>query len=74
MAEQELLTVNRVAAMLGISRVRIYELINEGRLESVKLGRLRRIPADAVDDFVRRLRAEAVPAGVSRRRLPRRTA
>jgi excisionase family DNA binding protein len=74
MPEQELLTVPQVAALLGISRVTVYGLINEGRLESVLLGRLRRIPRDALDEFIARLRDGRQPAGISLRRLPPRKA
>lgn len=41
---------------LGLSTVRA--LIREGELRSVKVGHLRRIPADALDEFVQRLDAE----------------
>jgi excisionase family DNA binding protein len=53
-------TATEAAAALGISRSRVYELMAAGELEYVKLGRSRRIPADALESFVARLRGEAV--------------
>jgi excisionase family DNA binding protein len=42
-----LLTVTEAAAMLGIGRTLMYELIGTGAIPSVQVGRLRRIrPAD----------------------------
>ncbi|MBV9100380.1 MAG: excisionase family DNA-binding protein [Candidatus Dormibacteraeota bacterium] len=46
-----------VAHLLGCGRTFVYELIGAGELETVKLGRLRRVPADALDGLVERLRA-----------------
>jgi excisionase family DNA binding protein len=53
-----LLTVEEAADRLAISRTVVYELLRSGRLESVTIGRNRRIPAVAIDDFVARLRKE----------------
>jgi excisionase family DNA binding protein len=73
--EVELLRVPEAARILGIGTTKIYELMAAGEIEYVKLGTMsRRIPRGAVDDFVARLRGGHVPAGVSRRRLPKRTA
>ncbi|SDK04144.1 helix-turn-helix transcriptional regulator [Nonomuraea jiangxiensis] len=57
--EQRLLRVPEVMAVLGLSRWQIYNLIRSGELESVKVGRSRRVPVAAVDNFVTRLREEA---------------
>lgn len=54
-----LLSVNEAAAALGIGRTLMYELLGSGRLESVFVGRLHRVPADALADFVERLRTES---------------
>lgn len=41
--EQELLTVNQVATMLGVCRTTVYNMMNAGELRRVKLrGRLLR--------------------------------
>lgn len=50
-----LLTVEETAEMLHIGRSKIFDLIRRGDLDSVKIGRLRRVPADAVGLFVGRL-------------------
>jgi excisionase family DNA binding protein len=52
-----LLTVAEVAHRLGCGRTLVYDLIGSGQLETVKLGRLRRVPTEAVDVLVRQLRA-----------------
>lgn len=57
--EQQLLTVPEVMALLRLGRCTVYDLIRSGRLESVKVGRLRRVPAAAVESFVSELREEA---------------
>ena len=59
-----LLTVEEGADRLGIGRSLMYELIGTGQIASIQLGRLRRIPPDALIDYVARLRA-AAPPGVS---------
>lgn len=54
-----LLTVPEAMAELSVSRWTIYELIRSGELESVTIGRCRRVPRTALDAFVsRRLREE----------------
>jgi excisionase family DNA binding protein len=53
-----LLTVTQVADRLGCGRTFVDELIGTGELEAVKLGRLRRIPASALDALVQRLRVD----------------
>jgi len=51
-----LLSVREVAERLGCGRTFVYELISSGQLETVKLGRLRRVPVAALDALVERLR------------------
>lgn len=43
----------------SMSRSLIYTLIKEGKLRTVKVGRNRCIPADAEDEFLASLSAEA---------------
>jgi excisionase family DNA binding protein len=52
------LTVPEAAAALHLSRWTIYELIRRRHLVSVKIGRCRRIPRDALQEYVARLREE----------------
>lgn len=51
-----MLTPEEAAATLGISRTRIYALMAAGRVESVLVGRSRRVPLAALEEFVARLR------------------
>lgn len=48
---QGLQTIPEVAAFLGISRSLVYRLINGGDLPTVRLGRSRRVPHQAVINF-----------------------
>lgn len=52
-----LLTVEEAARRLRIGRTLCFRLVSSGELESVVIGRLRRIPPAALDDYVNRLRA-----------------
>jgi len=51
-----LLSIPQAAKALGIGRSKLYELIADGELETVHIGRAVRLPVDAVDTFVRKLR------------------
>jgi excisionase family DNA binding protein len=51
-----LLTVEQAAQRLGIGRTLMYALVRDGDVESVHIGRLRRIPADALPRYVDQLR------------------
>jgi excisionase family DNA binding protein len=46
------------ARALGLSRSRIFVLLSRGEIESVQIGRARRIPAEALEQYVARLRNE----------------
>jgi excisionase family DNA binding protein len=50
-----LLTVPEAMTALRLSRATVYDLIRSGELGSVKVGRSRRIPTQAVTTFVARL-------------------
>ena len=51
-APKLLLTAVEAAERLGISRTKVYELMAAGTLRSIHIGRLRRVPADALRDFI----------------------
>ncbi|MEU7114968.1 helix-turn-helix domain-containing protein [Streptomyces sp. NPDC046182] len=51
-ATAELLTVPEVMARLKLRRSTVYDLIRSRRLVSITIGRSRRVPADAVRDFI----------------------
>lgn len=56
--EPLLLTVAEAAALLGLGRTTLYELILRGDLMTVKIGRARRVPVASLQQFVASL-AEA---------------
>jgi excisionase family DNA binding protein len=53
------LTINSAAERLGISRSLMYALIQSGEVESVRIGRLRRVPTEALSEYVTALRRSA---------------
>jgi len=61
MESQLLLTPADVAVRLSIGRTVVYELMANGELESLKIGRSRRILSSAVEAYVERLRERARP-------------
>jgi excisionase family DNA binding protein len=58
-----MLTIPEAAEMLAISRSTLYQLVGAGALATVSIGRLRRIPADELVDFIGRLRREQAVLG-----------
>jgi excisionase family DNA binding protein len=56
-----LLKVPEAAHRLGINRAALYGLIRTRRLQSITIGRARRIPTTAITDFL------ADPTGETRR-------
>ncbi len=53
-APDRLLDIDSAAAALSCGRSLIYGLIASGRLRSVKVGRRRLVPAEAVAEFIAR--------------------
>lgn len=51
-----LLRTEEAAEALGVSRTKIYHLIQEQRLESVRIGGSRRIPMDCLIAYVEKMR------------------
>jgi excisionase family DNA binding protein len=56
-----LLTVEEAARRLCIGRTLVYQLISSGDLESVKVSRLRRVPAECLPEYVATLRRTRNP-------------
>ena len=46
------LTVEEAARRLGVGRTTMYALLASGEIPSVTIGRLRRIPAEALNEYV----------------------
>jgi excisionase family DNA binding protein len=55
----ELLTVPEVMTALRLSRAKVYDLIRAGELATVKIGRCRRVPPEAVRVYIAHLMEEA---------------
>jgi len=51
-----MLTVEEAARRLGLGRTLVYQLISSGELESVTVGRLRRVPAECLAEYIAALR------------------
>jgi len=49
----------QAAKIMGVSRSHVYVLMNQGRLNSVNIGRCRRITTDQMKDFIESLTAAA---------------
>jgi excisionase family DNA binding protein len=47
-----LLAIKQAIYELGISRTALYELINAGKLKTVKIGRRRLVPIEAIEELV----------------------
>jgi excisionase family DNA binding protein len=58
-----LYTIAEAVILLNYSRSQVYELIQRGRLQTVSEGRSRRVPAEAITDYVNLLKLEAKEAG-----------
>ena len=61
--ERLMLTVDEVAESLGIGKSAVYDLMRLRKLASVKIGRSRRVPVEALRDYVKK--ATAASEGVA---------
>ena len=57
-----LLSVEAAATQLSIGRTTMYALLKNGDVASVRIGRLRRIPTEALTAYTNRLIAEQTAA------------
>jgi excisionase family DNA binding protein len=57
-------SVKEAADLLGIGRTLLYKLLATGEIDSFKIGGKRKVPRDAIDGYIERLRSQpaAVPA------------
>ena len=53
-----LYSVNEAAERLGLGRTLTYELVLSGAIKSISVGRCRRVPAQALEEFVQKRLAE----------------
>lgn len=52
MSERKVLRVEDAMSVLGVSRWMVYEMIRRGELPVLRVGRLIRIPEDALDAWI----------------------
>jgi excisionase family DNA binding protein len=60
LGELKFLTVAEVAALMRVSKMTVYRLVNTGTLPAVRVGRSVRVPEQAVNDYLRHSYVEAI--------------
>ncbi|MEK6438192.1 helix-turn-helix domain-containing protein [Pseudonocardia sp. T1-2H] len=65
MNAKELYRVPDVMALLSLGRSTLYEELRSGRLRSVRVGRVRLIPASAIADYIALLERESDDFGIA---------
>jgi excisionase family DNA binding protein len=53
-----LYSVEEAADLLGIGRTFMFHLVATGEIDSLKIGKRRKIPRDGLDSYIERLRSE----------------
>lgn len=61
--DRKLVTILEAAEVLALSRTVVYPLVMSGAIRSFQIGRARRIPVEALDEFIAKKEAETVPTG-----------
>jgi excisionase family DNA binding protein len=56
-ADRLLYSVQEAAALLGIGRTYMFQLLRTGEIDSLKIGSRRKIPAGALERYIERLRS-----------------
>ena len=62
--ERRVFSVVEAAAILGIGRSKLYEFISSGEIRSIRIGRLRKIPVAAIDEFLASRESASRPPGL----------
>lgn len=60
-----MLRPTEVAESIGVSRSKVYELINSGEIPSMMVGKTRRVPLDRLREWMDRRLAEANATAVA---------
>jgi excisionase family DNA binding protein len=68
-----LYSVEEAADLLGIGRTFLFHLLATGEIDSIKVGRRRKVPHDALDCYIERLRSEQAAARAFEHRRPAKT-
>lgn len=50
--DRRVLTVAEAGHALGISRSKLYQFIAAGEIRTIHIGRLRKVPVEALDEFI----------------------
>lgn len=66
-AVPELLSIDRAAEACGIGRTALYGAIGRGEIRTVKVGRRRLVPSDAIAALVEPTRAADIPLPAARK-------
>lgn len=59
MSDKGLYSLDAAAGWLSVGKRKVEELVHDGELETVQIGRRRLVPAEALDDYIKRLRRSA---------------
>jgi excisionase family DNA binding protein len=59
------LTIEEAAKVLRIGRTTMFALVSDGEIRSFLIGRSRRIPLAAIDEYVKRKDAESASTGLA---------
>jgi excisionase family DNA binding protein len=57
-----LLSIPQTCRLLGVGRSSLYQMMASGHVRSVKIGRRRLVPREAIDEFVANLPSDGWPA------------
>ena len=61
--DELLIPIEEAARRIGVGRSHFYEMLRRGEIVSVRLGRSRRVPVSALEDFVQqKLQSDASDA------------
>jgi excisionase family DNA binding protein len=66
-ADAVLLRVEEAAPLLRLSRTEVFALIKSGELESIKIGRRRRVPRRALENYVAQQLADQCGSAIAER-------
>ncbi|WP_182113850.1 MULTISPECIES: helix-turn-helix domain-containing protein [unclassified Actinotalea] len=50
--ERRVFSIPEAAAVLGIGRSKLYEFVAAGEIRTIHIGRLCKVPVDAIDEFL----------------------
>jgi excisionase family DNA binding protein len=69
---REAVSVIEAARLIGVCRSRLYELLKDGDLKSIKLGKRRLVVRRSISELIRKLEAQAEEYATRKHQPPRR--